>query len=767
MIDNYTLSALEFQHVLTHVAAFCRSESGRSHVLALKPSTSRADAELLYKLCDQMGVLRTDHDFSMRDFPDLRNFFHTISINELPSAEDFWTLKDMLSLAEKQHAVLERYANSCPDLHAGFSFVFPRALFSDLKRCIGDDGEIKDESSPGLYLARSEIRSLHQSCLKKMTAYAEAYNISDYLRDNRLTVAGDRYVLPMKANFKGRIHGIVHDHSKTGETLYFEPVFLLELNNKLEKLKEKEREEISKILMFLARTAADEAGAVKSAWDMLCAFDVLCAKCSYGDSVHGILVPFGDRLEIYSAKHPILLHEAMRSASHPVQPVDLLLDHDQKVLVISGGNSGGKTVALKTLGLITVMALSGIPVPVDAGSCIPYWEDVHAFIGDEQNLGEHVSSFTGQIKHLSAIWDTLGVHSLVLLDEFGSGTDPAQGAALAQAVLDGISEKGTYAVAATHFPALKTYALTREGVRAATVLFDEKTGKALYRLAYDQVGASLALAVAQEYGMPLSVIRKAEQYLLQGSSEVESIMERLNSLAVRREDELAELRLARQKALEKEKMTRERFEKARAGFEEKITEMRREIMLALRNERITAKEAGKRLAAAAIEAAAAAPSEKKEEPALKPEQLSAGQTVFYGKWNKNGSIKDLDPKRNQAKLDFGGVSLWVPIQDLSPSSVCERTSEQKGMNTVFASSRHCYSVDLRGKRSDEALEDLKRFLDNAVLSSIDSVEIIHGRGTGALRKKVHQFLTGFPGVSSYRTATEEQGGDGVTIVDFS
>ncbi len=767
MIDSFTLSALEFQFVLLHVSEFCRSESGRSLILSQRPCPNRAEAELMRKLSGQMGILRTDYDFSLRDFPDLGVFFDKISEKELPAAEDFWAVRDVLSLAEKLHAALERNAKACPDLHYGYSFAFPRAFLADLKRCINDEGEIRDESSPGLYLVRSEIRSLHQSCLKKITAYADSYNIADYLRDDRLTVAGDRYVLPLKSNFKGRIHGIVHDQSKTGETLYFEPVFLLELNNKLEKLRETEREEIAKILAYLTQSAADEAVSVRAAWDMLCAFDMLSAKCAYGDSIHGILVPFGDRLELYSASHPLLLREAMRDASRHVQPVDLLLDPEQKVLVISGGNSGGKTVALKTLGLMAAMALSGIPVPVAPGSCMPCWESVHAFIGDEQDLGQHVSTFTGQIKHLSSIWDSLDEHSLVLLDEFGSGTDPAQGAALAQAVLDGICEKGAYAVAATHFPALKTYALTRSGVRAATVLFDDKTGKALYCIAYDQVGASLALAVAQEYGMPLQVIRKAEQYLLQGSSEFESIMGKLNDLAARREAELAELRRARQKTSEKEKLMRERFEKARAGFEEKVAEMRREIMLAMRAEKITAKEAVKRLSAAAAEASAALPSAQNSETGFNAEQLTAGMTVFYDKWNKNGTVKEVDAKRSRAKLDFGGVSLWVPASDVSHASGGTIPAGQVVKSPVFASARHCYSVDLRGKRADEALEELKRFLDDAVLSSLDSVEIIHGRGTGALRKRVHLFLKDYPGVSAYKTATEEHGGDGVTIVEFS
>ena len=243
-----------------------------------------------------------------------------------------------------------------------------------------------------------------------------------------------------------------------------------------------------------------------------------------------------------------------------IEPADLVLREGDRVLVFSGSNAGGKTVALKTLGLITLMTLAGLPAPVDSGATLPFWNRVHAFIGDEQSLDDHVSTFTGQIHHLSAIWERLDGQSLVLLDEFGAGTDPSQGAALAQAVLDGLLEKGAFTVTATHFPALKSYALTREGVRAASVLFDPNTKKPLFHLAYDQVGASQALDVAREHGLPESVLRRAEHYLLMDGDDASAVMDRLNELARQREEELARMKDEERRLRDKRQALQEKLE---------------------------------------------------------------------------------------------------------------------------------------------------------------------------------------------------------------
>jgi len=453
-----------------------------------------------------------------------------------------------------------------------------------------------------------------------------------------------------------------------------------------------------------------------------------------------------------------------------VVPVDITLRPGDRILVISGGNAGGKTVALKTLGLVTLMTLAGLPAPVGAGAVLPRWSQVHAFIGDEQSLDDHVSTFTGQIRHLADIWDDLGQGSLVLLDEFGAGTDPSQGAALAQAVLDGLLEQDAFAVTATHFPALKTYALTRDRVRAASVLFDRATKKPLFRLAYDQVGASQALDVAREHGLPESVLRRAEQYLLLDGQDTGTVMDRLNELAVQREQEVARLRAEEARTKEKRRQLQETFEKERARLYEELRQQSQQLMAAWKSGKATAKQSMRdmaRLRAELAKQGSETDTGSAATPAVRMDQLHVGDTIRHRPWNKKAQIVQLDEGESRVKINLGGVSLWAPLTDLEPISGQNAPPALHGSVTTRVSRpASILRLDLRGKRADLALAELESFLDRSLLAGSEGVEIVHGRGTGVLRKAVHQFLRSFPGVSSFEVAPEDQGGDGVTLVTF-
>ena len=511
-MDERTLHALEFPRVLERLSDFCLSEAGKEAALLLRPMNDAQavrDAQLRY---DETRSWLAEGDFSPVSFPDISGLLAHVRTHADPmlDMDGLWALKETLGLARRAAESIHAGASRRPLLDAlACELPMPELSLSALMRCVSDDGYLKDESSPGLLLVRGELRGIHQNCLRRVKEFAEKYNIGRYLQDDYMTLSSDRYVLPLKANFKGRIQGIIHDYSNTGETLYFEPMFLVEQNNRLQELKQQEREEERKVMRMIADLLVQEMPQVEAAWKLLVEIDLGQAKCALGAALSGRCVPLEENalLSLPGARHPLLVLEAVRHAADKnyagprrIEPADLMLREGDRVLVISGGNAGGKTVALKTLGLITLMTLAGLPVPVDGGATLPYWNRVHAFIGDEQSLDDHVSTFTGQIHHLASIWESLDGHSLVLLDEFGSGTDPSQGAALAQAVLDGMLEKGAYTVTATHFPALKSYALTHDGVRAASVLFDPSTKKPLFHLAYDQVGASQALDVAREHG---------------------------------------------------------------------------------------------------------------------------------------------------------------------------------------------------------------------------------------------------------------------------
>ena len=781
-MDSRTLKALEFGKVLEHLAGLCVSGAGRRVSLGLLPLDDAEAVNAAHGLFDEVRTWSVHSGFRLSDFPDLEGLFPVlekaaVSVSSAPlDADALWALRETLLLGRKAaQSIAENGAlwPSLRDLTA--SVPLPEMTLSALSRCLGDDGLIRDESSPELMLVRGEMRRLHLMCLRKVKDFAVQYNIAQYLQDDYMTLASDRYVLPLKSNFKGRVQGIIHDYSNTGETCYFEPLFLVEQNNRLQELKREERDEERKVLRYLTDIVRSELPFIRSAWDLLVRLDVELAKCGLAASFDGAcatISPDGEDapLSLLGARHPLLaLDPQIRKRGGP-HPVDLIFRPSDRALVISGGNAGGKTVCLKTLGLLAVMTLAGLPVPAAKGSVIPWWTSIHAFLGDEQSLDDHLSTFTAQIRHLGDAWEATDRHTLILLDEFGAGTDPAQGAALAQAVLDGLLERGAHVVAATHFPALKTYALSREGVRAASVLFDPSTKKPLFRLAYDQVGASQALDVAREHGLPESVLRRAEHYLLLDGQDMTAVMDRLNALAAQRENELDALKAEQQRTREKRKAVQERFERERERLSKEVRELSAKVMKDWEDGKAGHRQALKELSRVRAELNVSPEQEEAAAQAFSIEALKPDQHVLHRPWNKKAVVREVDVRQNRVKLDMNGVTLWADAALLGPAEAPAQPAAKSGVLVRTTAGNDpelsLLRLDLRGKRADQAIGELSQYLDRALLSGREGVEIVHGRGTGALRKEVHAFLKTFPGIASFALAPEDQGGDGVTVVTF-
>ena len=743
-MDSRTIKALEFGKVLEHLAGLCVSEAGRRVSLGLFPLRDADAVNAAHTLFDEVRTWSAHSGFRLSDFPDLEGLFPhlekaAVSPSSAPlDADALWALRETLLQGRKAAQSINENGAMWPSLRdLVASMPLPEMTLSALSRCLGDDGLIKDESSPELMLVRGELRRLHLMCLRKVKDFAVQYNIAQYLQDDYMTLASDRYVLPLKSNFKGRIQGIIHDYSNTGETCYFEPLFLVEQNNRLQELKREEREEERKVLRYLTGIVQNELPFIRSAWDLLVRLDVELAKCGLAalfDGACATISPDGEDapLSLLGARHPLLaLDPQIRKQGGP-HPVDLIFRPTDRALVISGGNAGGKTVCLKTLGLLAIMTLAGLPVPAAKGSVIPWWTSIHAFIGDEQSLDDHLSTFTAQIRHLGNAWEATDRRTLILLDEFGAGTDPAQGAALAQAVLDGLLERGAHVVAATHFPALKTYALTREGVRAASVLFDPGTKKPLFRLAYDQVGASQALDVAREHGLPESVLRRAEQYLLLDGQDMTAVMDRLNALAAKREGELDALKAEQQRTREKRKAVQERFERERERLIKDVRELSAKVMKDWQEGKAGHKQALKELAKVRAELHVSPEQEEAAAPAFDIAELKPGQHVMHRPWNKKAVVREVDARQNRVKLDMNGVTLWADAALLGPADAPQQQAKPKSgvlVRTTAGSDPEMslLRLDLRGKRADQALGELSQYLDRALLSGREGVEIVHGQ----------------------------------------
>lgn len=765
-MDSRTYQLLEFPKVLALVAGYCVSEPGAESVKGIRPFADKDALAQELEVMRQWLAWSAETRFRLRGFPSLDGLFAYL---ERPAAlldlDALWALADVLGVVkETRESLAEADEERFPLLAEKAGTDWPQKLHAALKRCLGRDGNLRDEASPELFSVRQEIRSVHNRCSKRVKDFIEGEGLSHFLQDDYVTISSDRYVVPLKANAKGRVRGIIHDYSQTGETCYCEPLFLVDLNNELQDLKQEEREAERKVFRYLTDLARQEFDALQASYAFVVTCDMLCAKAAFAGEYGARTIEIGEDspLRLRDVRHPLL----MKSGS--AVPVDLELEDGQQALVVSGGNAGGKTVCLKTLGLCALMALSGLPVSAAEGSCVPAWDKVFVVLGDEQSIENSLSTFTAQIKHLSSAFGAVDSRTLVIMDEFGAGTDPSQGAALAQAVVDSILDRDAWLGVATHFPALKAYALSKERVRAASVLFHPQTKKPLYRLAYDQVGASQALDVAKEHGLPTEILERAEQYLLLDGSDTSKIVERLNALAVSRAEELEGLEAERKKLHDKRVRFNERFEREKRALIDEIQAQAQTVLKEWRDGRIGHKEARKKLAEERRKlAGSGSASATAEQPKqFQWEDVEVGESYVYGSWGKSGVAQEKDDRKKRVKIDMGGVSVWVKFSELAPATKNAEKPKAASGGSVAPSAPTALTVDLRGMRADDAVAEVARYLDNAVLSGQNRLEIIHGRGTGALRREVHDFLRTFPPVDHFALAPEDQGGDGMTIVEL-
>ncbi len=761
-MDKNTLELLEFYQVLNLLGECCVSESGKKRAVNLRPYNELQKVERELKLLEEAREYRDEIVGLIEKFPPLEGLFAHIQEDKILDEDGLWGIRVFLDKSKKLKEFISSQIKT-PLLAERFTpFPWPGKLWQALSRCMDDKGHIRDQASPALLSIRGEIRKIQRQCTKKIIEYMADDNISRMLQDEYLTISSDRYVLALKANFKGKIKGIVHDYSNTGETCYFEPLFLVELNNKLQELRKTERDEINKVLKYLTSIFTEEEEKVKWLYGLMVEMDLLRAKLLFAEKIHGEIITISnEKVYLKNVRHPLLF---LKEGGN-VSPVDIVFGEDKKGLILTGGNSGGKTVALKTLGVCALMAYTSLPLPCDKGSVLPFWEDIFVFLGDEQSLDENLSTFTAQIKKLRDIWPRITSSTLVLLDEFGTGTDPTQGSALAQAVLDSLLSRGAWIFCVTHFPALKVYGLSKENVRPATVLFDPRTKKPLYKIAYDQVGTSQALDVAKEFGMPEEILSRAREYLLIDGDINSSVIDKLNELAVKKERELVRLKQKEMELEREKKKLKEQYEKKLESLVKEIGDNVREIVSLYRKNKIQRKVALKKLKEAREKI-------KKQivvngpKSGLTLKEIREGMELFYIPWNKKGVVDRVDTKDLKIRLNLSGVNVWVKLEEVRLAG-SNKTQENGGVHLKFRGEDiHPHVLDIRGKRVEEAESLLVQFLDRAVYMGSMEVEIIHGRGEGILRNCVHHILKSHPFVKTFSLAPENRGGDGVTIVQF-
>jgi DNA mismatch repair protein MutS2 len=662
------------------------------------------------------------------------------------------------------------------------------ALRSTLARSFDPVGELLDTASPRLGGLRAAVRVAYDRLHRRLDALVGA-ELGSALQEPIVTLRNGRYVVPVKAEARSRVKGIVHDASGSGQTLFIEPLVAVELGNAWREAQVAEQEEIARILDELSAFVAANVTPLRETLDALARFDLWVAKASLAADMDGVRAETAERPEVVllSARHPGLIGR--------VVPIDIRLGDGYTALVVTGPNTGGKTVTLRTLGLLSVMHQAGLHIPAAAGSRLPIWRDVFADIGDEQSIAQSLSTFSGHLRSIIRIVAEAGPGTLVLLDELGAGTDPTEGSALAQALLDHFIRAGALVAATTHYAELKAYAHTTPGARNAAVEFDLETLSPTYRLSIGLPGGSQAFAIAERLGLPEAIVADARSRLTESQRSFEATLASIRETEGETSEALDRARAAELRATEalhaaqeeRRRARREREEAVRAArveAERMVDDLRTEIRASrerLERETVTAPaldEALERAEATLGRLPEAEEAPPPPEPAVERSwRLGERARSRSGGWE--GRIAALERGGRRATLEAGGLRVTVNVDDLVPAlgdgagagdgrpgaAGAASTSNAAALRLDRARSV-ASSLDLRGARVDEALEALNRYLDDAGLAGLDSVIVIHGMGTGAVRDAVRSTAAEHPLVKSIRPGQRGEGGDGATIVEF-
>lgn len=707
------------------------------------------------------------------------------------------SIKELLDIAETLRIIrgVKVWRENCgglkdTSLEDYFYSLIPNKYLEDkINFAIKSEEELNDNASQALYDIRrrltaksAKIREILERIVRGPTA--------KYLQDAIITQRDGRYVVPLKSEYKGQINGVVHDTSATGSTIFIEPMSVVETNNEIRVLKSREQEEIERILSELSSDAGGSADSIISSYKALCAIDMAFAKAKLAYKMKASLPLIGNDGHIFlkRARHPLISYKT-------VVPVTVELGGEYDTLVITGPNTGGKTVTLKTIGLLTVMTMCGLMIPVDDGSRISVFEKVFADIGDEQSIEQSLSTFSSHMVNIISITENADSNSLVLFDELCAGTDPVEGAALAKAILMHLSSVGAKVAATTHYPELKSYAIDTERVENASCEFDVKTLKPTYRLIIGMPGRSNAFAISKRLGLNADIIDAAEKEVSDEDRRFERVVGSLENARRQAEEErkkAQELRIKLEQAKKKseqqehdlELKQEKLLEKTREDAGRIIENARNKSALLLNELEDMKKQLNAENAAAVAQKARAAYKatvnelEKNSDPVRTKKavgeavtELNNGDIVLIADINRDATVVDIKPKDKKALVMSGSIKMWVDFENLRLKSKSAPTTEFKktrrvtglvsrGQRTVSG------EVDLRGMASDEAIMELDKYIDNAVLSGITTITVIHGKGTGTLRKAVQTHLRNHKNISSFRTGTFGEGENGVTIAEI-
>ena len=806
-MNEKVLKTLEYNKIIARLAEHASSEDAKKRCLTLTPGTDINEINLLQlQTKDALNRLFKGGRISFSGVHDIRDSLKRLEIGASLSITELLRVCSLLEAAKRSKAFSRTsIGHTGPDRPAAadgtdelpvdsltgfFDQIEPLTpLCDEIRRCILSEDEIADDASSTLRSIRKSMRGMNDKIRAQMNSMINNTTTRSYLQDAVITMRDGRYCLPVKAEAKSQVPGMVHDQSSSGSTLFIEPLAVVNLNNEYKALLIKEKEEIEVILANLSNLTAGYSMQLHTDYNVLTELDFIFAKAAFAQTYNGVAPTFNTdgRINIKKGRHPLL-------DAKKVVPIDVRLGEDFTLLIITGPNTGGKTVSLKTVGLLTLMGQAGLHIPALDRSELAIFENVYADIGDEQSIEQSLSTFSSHMTNIVSFLKHVDEHSLVLFDELNAGTDPTEGAALAIAILSYLHQRGIRTMATTHYSELKVFALSTPGVENACCEFDVETLSPTYRLLIGIPGKSNAFAIAGKLGLPDYIIEDAKTHLTEQDESFEDLLTDLETSkrTIRKEQEEIEHYKRELARLEEEtRQKRDKLEEQRDRIIREANEKAHEI---LADAKETADETMRNFHKFGKANISVAEMEKERErlrkkmnatqnsmktdtkkpkKAYKPSDFKLGESVKVLSMNLTGSVTSLPDSKGNVTVQMGILRSTVNISDLeiideAPAYSFAKRTRQTGKGKVKMGKSLAISpeINLLGKTVDEAIAELDKYLDDASLAHLSSVRIVHGKGTGALRAGIHKYLKRQKHVKSFRLGAFGEGDAGVTIAEL-
>lgn len=786
-MDQKILHTMEYPKIINHLARYTQTSLGKQMAEELQPVTRLEDVKLLLQ--------GTEESFTVDRLKGYPSFGGIVDITSaVRRARIGGTLNphELLGIATTLEGSrrIKRYLSAVHEdnpveilFTLSDSLSEQKPLEDAIKRCVDDSAEIMDSASAELSQIRRELRGGEVRIREKLDSMIRSSTVSKMLQDQIVTIRGDRFVIPVKAEYRSHFGGIVHDQSGSGATLFIEPESIVAMNNKLRETKLREEREIEVILQKLTALVGEQTELLIYDIDILAQLDFMFAKARLAREMKATLPRMNDRgfIKLRRGRHPLI-------SIDQVVPIDVELGNHFSTIIVTGPNTGGKTVTLKTIGLLSLMAMSGLFVPVEEGCQLCVFDAIYADIGDEQSIEQSLSTFSSHMTNIISILKNMTPKSLVLLDEVGAGTDPAEGSALAIAILEHIHSLGCRMVATTHYSELKAYAYERKGVINASMEFDINTLSPTYRLLVGVPGRSNAFAIAERLGLPAPILEFARGEVKEEDLRVENMIAKLEenrNIAEQERENAEKLRKEMEVLRSKHEAELEKLEQQKERYLEKADEEAREIIAKARSEaekiidelRLLAMEEGAsvkehKLIAARKQLDEAEPAMRKKSiahKAAKPKRsIQPGDEVKVHSLNQKGHVVELSGEK-EALVQLGIMKMKVALDDLEliGSAPVTKPVQRTAANVKRTRDEHVRTeLDLRGANLEEALIEVDRFIDEAYLSNLGQIYIIHGKGTGILRSGISDYLRRHKHIKSYRLGNYGEGGTGVTVAEL-